>query len=131
MKLLFEEEDCVFGILVGLVLIGLSGKFIHLPKISFLYGIIFGFSLVLSFLDLASLFTRLHHHFAITALNIANNAIDIVLELLFIAYFFSFKIPFLTPFLEPLATTPAALFYIGIFFLATNIFWVIIGFFIQ
>lgn len=131
MKLIFAEEDSVFGILVGLVLIGLSGKFIALPKIPFLFGIIFGFSLILSFLDVAAIFTRLHRHFMLTAMNAVNNAVDLILELVFIAYFFHFKIPFLTPLLEPLVTTPTALLYIGFFFVGINAFWIIIHPFTQ
>ncbi|GAI73174.1 unnamed protein product, partial [marine sediment metagenome] len=39
MKFLFEAEDCIVGVIVGLILIGLSGKFFPLPEWNILWGL--------------------------------------------------------------------------------------------
>jgi len=125
MKLFFSNEDSVFGILIGVILIGLSGKLFNIPNIPILYGILFGLSLVLTVLDILAVFTALHRHFMITALNWINNVVDAVLELAFIAYFFKLNIPFISTVIVPHLSSPSNLFIIGIFFVVVSIFWLI------
>ena len=41
MKLIHESEDCVVGIIVGIILIGLSDYFFTIPDWYIAFGIIF------------------------------------------------------------------------------------------
>ena len=126
MKLIFPEEDSVFGIILGLIVLGLSGKYYKVPDLSLVYGIFFGISMLLTVADIFATFTRMHRHMAITVLNWLNNVADTVLDLAFISFFFKLNIPFITPTVVPYLASPSNLYIIGIFYVASNVFWIVL-----
>ena len=126
MKLIFAEEDSIFGIVIGLILVGLSGKYFGLPKnLDILWGILFCVSLILSFLDFFHSFSRIHRHISLVALHWITNVIDITLEITFVALFFNMNIPLVSTMTVPLFQDMAWLLYAGAWFVVSNVFWTI------
>ncbi|MFH1275508.1 MAG: hypothetical protein ABIH82_00190 [Candidatus Woesearchaeota archaeon] len=125
MKLIFAEEDSVYGILMGVLIIGLSGKYFNVPDLPSVWGAMFCISLLFSALDFAHAFTRFSRHIGIVILHFANIVIDIVLEVSFISMFFKFEVPFISTMTVPLLQAPETLFIVGIFYVVSNVFWVV------
>ena len=133
MKLLLETEDSILGILLGLLLIGLSGKYFNLPKLYTIYGIFIAAYLVLTVIDIVHTFTDLGRHFVVIFFAVLSSLIDLILGYLIMAKFLGLKaitlpfiMPFLTKYIVPLLSTESGLFSIGLFFLITNVCWLII-----
>ncbi len=130
MKFLFDAEDCVFGLLVGYVLIGMSGIWYKLPAWPmWLWGIVFAVSLIFTLLDFANTVKELTHHPVLIALAFLNNVVDAVIELAMLAIAFSFTVPVLSPALNPYLTQPLWLMVAGIFIVVSSIFWFIMEMF--
>src|SRR3989338_8389219 len=81
MKFWFEAEDCIIGVFVGLLIIGLSGKFIQLPKLNILLGFLFLVSLIFTILDVVYTFMDFGGHLALIVLLFINNIVDFIIEL--------------------------------------------------
>jgi len=125
MKLIFAEEDCVYGILMGIIIVGLTGKYIKIPSWPIIYGIAFSISLILSFMDIAHSFSGMHRHPGIITLHWITIVIDMILEITFITFFFNIQIPFISTVLFSFIKNNTILFYIGVYFVVSNIFWTV------
>jgi len=129
MKLFFAQEDAAYGILVGLFIIGLSGRFYDISKIANIKIIpiaLFALSLFLTGLDIAHNITNLFGvHIIATSLLFINNLIDAAIEVGFLSLYTSIKVPVISNYLSYLQD-PVALFYIGVFFVVTNIIWILV-----
>ena len=130
MKLLHESEDCIFGIILGILIIGFSGKFFTLPKLNIVWGILFAIAVVLSVLDVINTLTDLGYHHLVLIGAFLNNLIDLIIEVLFMAKYFGFSIPFFSKLVNPLLSNPTYLFCIGVFVIATSVFWLIANLFL-
>ncbi len=126
MKFLFEAEDCVVGIIVGLILVGLSGRFFQLPGWNLLWGIIFIVSLIFTILDVTHTFTDFGGHILLIILLLLNNIIDFVIEIALAVKYLNLGItlPYVSQYM-PLLDNPLTLLILGIFFVASSIFWLI------
>ena len=129
MKFLFESEDSIIGITVGIVLIGMSGLYFSLPKFAydnFVWGLLFAASLVFTLLDVKHTFSDIGgHHKLMLLLLLLNNAVDFIVELAMAGKMFAINIPYVTSFMNPYISNPTMLLYIGIFFVASSVFWLI------
>ena len=125
MKFLFESEDCIVGIIVGLVMVGLSGRYFQLPNIPLLWGFVFTISLAFTIFDVIHTFSDLGGHPLLIVLLLINNAIDFILEAALAAMYFGMTLPFFS-LLNPYLSNPAVLYAAGIFFIISSIFWIIV-----
>ena len=94
MKLFFEFEDAIIGVICGLLLIGLTGRFFSLKFNNFVYMVIFIIFVVAIVLDLIFEFSNLKVQFAFTIVSIIHSIVDLVIALAFISYFSGFNMPY-------------------------------------
>lgn len=126
MKLIFESEDCIVGIGVGLLMIGLSGKWkFTLPELNYLWAVAFFVSFLLTIFDVVHTFSDLSYHPMMLALLVANNVVDGIVEIALTAKYFGFEIPKISALLNPYLAKPEIMFALGIFFLASSVFWLV------
>lgn len=132
MKFFHEIEDCIIGIIIGLLLIGLSGRYIQLPELNIIWGLLFIVSLVFTVLDVVYTFMDFGGHLLLIIILFVNNAIDLIIELALAIKYLNLEItlPLVSQFM-PLLDNPTTLFIIGIFFIASSIFWMIVFPFMQ
>ncbi len=124
MKILFEYEDCIYGIIIGIILIGLSGMFFTLPDYPMVWGALFAIAAVLTILDVRHTFTDLSGHSGLIILALLNNIADFVIEIAITSKMFNFSIPYLSDALNPYLSDPTALVGIGAFFIVTSCLWI-------
>ncbi len=126
MKLLFASEDAVLGIVLGVLIVGFSGKYFSVPSWNILWGVLFAVGVIMTVLDVFHTLADLGRHPLVVILALLNNLIDAVFELAFMAKFFGFGIPVLSGFLNPVIAEPMYLFIIGIFFIVTSVIWLVV-----
>ncbi len=128
MKFLFESEDSIVGIIVGVVLVGMSGTFFSLTKFAydnFVWGALFAVSLVFTLLDVKHTFSDIGgHHKLMLLILLLNNAIDFIVELAMAGRMFAINVPYVSSFMNPYLSQ-TMLLYIGMFFVASSVFWLI------
>lgn len=125
MKLLFEAEDCLIGIGIGLLMIGLSGKYFSVPEWPYLWAIAFFISFLFTIFDVVHTFSDISGHISLMILLIINNVADAIIEIALTAKFFGLEIPTLSAFLNPYFNMPGIMFAFGIFFIISSVFWLI------
>lgn len=125
MKFLHAAEDCIFGIIVGVVLIGLSGIYFALPDLGMAWAAVFLISFLFTLFDMRHTFSDMSGHRLMLAALIINNIIDFVIEISMAAKLLNFNIPYLSDALNPYLVDPTVLLYLGIFFIASSIFWLV------
>lgn len=125
MKLIHEYEDCIVGIIIGALIIGLSGYYFNLPNWSIGWGIIFALSAIFTIFDFFFTLFDLGKKIIPIFFLFLNNIIDIVIELSLAAYYLDFNIPYISEFINPYLSDELYLLIIGIFFIASSIFWII------
>ena len=126
MKLIFEAEDAVIGIICGLLLLGMIGKFFTLKLPDFAYVIAFAVYIFFIFLDLINELKDLTTHFGFIVLSILHNLIDLVISLAFISNFTGWSIPYITSIFVPYLQNESIISGIGIFLVASNAIWLFI-----
>jgi len=131
MKLLFEAEDCLVGIGIGLLMIGLSGKYYNVPEWNILWGVVFSFSFIMTILDVIYTFSDIGGHIVMLMILFVNNAIDGVIEIALAAKYFGFDLGKISTLLNPHLDKPEVMFALGIFFIASSVFWLIYFPFMQ
>ena len=127
MKLFHEIEDCIIGLLVGLLIIGLSGYFLQLPQIDVLWGLLFAISALFTLFDVTFTLFDLGEKIVPLMFLLFNNAIDIIIEIALASKYLGFSLSNL-PFMETIVqylSQPQYLLWAGIFFIASSIFWII------
>ncbi len=127
MKLFHEFEDCIIGLIVGLLLVGLSGYFILLPQINVLWGILFAVSALVTLFDVIFTMFDLGEKIVPLILLLFNNIIDIIVEITLAAKYLELSLDSI-PLLDAIANyllEPKYLLIAGIFFIASSLFWMI------
>lgn len=125
MKLIHEYEDCFVGIIIGVLLIGLSERYFTLPDLAIVWGVLFIISALFTIFDfIFTLFDLGSKIFPLFILFL-NHIIDIALEVALAAYYFNYNIPYISEFMNPFISDPFYLLIMGIFFVASSIFWII------
>jgi len=129
MKLIFAEEDSVFGLITGAFIIGLSGLYYgvsFITDIAILPPIIFGIALLLTVLDFFYTLTYMFEsHIVVNVLAIINIFIDLVIEAGFLVYFTKWQVPILSNYIEYLGD-PQIVLYLGVFTFVTSAIWLIV-----
>ena len=124
MKALLEYEDCIAGIIMGVLVLGYEGT-LSIPYAELLLEI--GSILFLLFIlfDIVNEIKDPDEHLAFTLLAIVHNIIDAILMLGFIDFFFELNIPLIGEYLVPYIGNLTFVYGIGIFLIASNALWFI------
>jgi len=130
MKMIFESEDCILGILVGLAIIGMSGKLFNLPYAKTILMVLIPIYLIVIVLDVVHEFSELSRHFMFVGSALLHNTFDIILCVAFYALFFSFNIPLISS-LTGYLSEVTILYYLGIFEVASHVVWLALSPFNQ
>lgn len=125
MKLFHEIEDCIIGIIAGVILIGLSGYYFSLPELGILWGLIFAASALFTVFDIINTLGDLGGHILALLILLLNNLIDIIIEIALVGKYFGFNVPYISDFIGPFLEEPFYLLIIGIFLVVSSIFWII------
>ena len=126
MKVIFEAEDAIIGIICGLMLLGLTGKFFTLKLNDILYVIAFIIFIIFILLDIINELKDLTTHFGLIVLSLLHNIIDLAISLAFISYFTKWNIPYATTYLVPYLQNEPVISGIGIFLVVANVIWLFI-----
>jgi len=108
-------------------MIGLSGYFIYLPEINILWGLLFAVSALITLFDVTFTMFDLGEKVLPLVILLFNNVIDIVIEIVLAAKYLGFSLHAI-PFLQNISyylSQPKYLFAVGIFFIASSLFWII------
>ena len=125
MKLTFDAEDAIIGIGVGLLVLGLSGKYFSLELNKWAYviaEIIFAIFIVL---DILNEFVKFESHPLTIFILVIHNLIDLTICAALFSKFAEYNIPYITDKLVPFLSDPVALFYIGAFLVVGNALWLV------
>ena len=119
MKLL-GYEDMIVGILLGIIMIGVSGKYYTLRFNDILLMIFLFLFLVVSVLDIINEVSTLEEGLLWTIFAVIWNAVEIMLVVGYISekFEFGFKMVTLVPFIGIIGMTG-----VGLFFMLGNIMW--------
>ena len=126
MKFLFEFEDAVVGIICGLLLIGLTGRFFSLKLSNTIYLIAFIIFAISIVLDIIFEFSDLKVHFNFTIASLIHSIADFIIALAFVSHFSGFNLPYITPNLVPYLQNEITIFWLGIFLVAGNAVWLLL-----
>src|SRR3989344_6057082 len=116
MKFAFEEEDSLYGILVGAFLIGVSGLWFTIPLskgiLRWIGIAVFGIAIILTFLDIIHTIQDLTYHPLMLIGMFLQSIVDIILEFALLITFLGVKLalPYFTDYVIPLTQTPKGLF---------------------
>ena len=126
MKLTFAAEDTVIGIICGLLLIGLTGRFFSLKLADIIYAIAFiayGFFILL---DIVNELRDLTTHFGFILFSLLHSLVDLGIALAFVSYFSKWNIPYITSVFVPYLQSQEVIFWLGAFLVAGNVIWLIL-----
>ena len=126
MKMIFEAEDAIVGIICGALVLGYAGKFFSLKLNPYAYAAAFIILIFFIFLDLFNEFKDLSSHFVFKVISILHNLIDLIISLAFISFFAGLKIAYVTDYLVPYFKSVQIIAGIGIFLVAANVVWLFI-----
>jgi hypothetical protein len=122
MKLIFESEDCLLGILFGLILIALSEKWFTIPYAKTILMVVIPIFAIIIILDIFHEFTNLGRHFMFIGGALLHNLIDLALCVAFYAMFFNFSLPGIDM-IVPYLSQQTIIFWLGIVETVTHLIW--------
>ena len=125
MKLSFDAEDAIIGILVGLLVLGLSGKYYQMELNKWVYIIAAAAFAIFIVLDILNEIVKFESHPLTIGILIIHNLIDLVLMAALFSKFSEYNIPFVTETIVPYFSDPVALFYVGAFLAVGNALWLV------
>jgi len=126
MKFIFAAEDTIAGIICGLLLIGLAGRFFSLKLSGFIYVLIFIVYSLFILLDIVNELRDLTTHFGFIALSLLHSLADLGIALAVISHFSKWEIPYITSAFVPYLQNGAVIFGVGAFLVIGNIIWLIL-----
>ncbi|MBI2135573.1 hypothetical protein HYU06_00705 [Candidatus Woesearchaeota archaeon] len=128
-KLFFDSEDALWGMIVGALVLGLAGSLPGNIKIPFNKEILIG-ALVLYvpiiLMDIGHEIHDLSRHPFFILLSILHSLVDLAIVVGFFALFFNFNLPYISEFVVPLLKNASTLIYVGYFFLVGNFIWLVL-----
>lgn len=122
MKFLYEIEDCIVGIIVGVLV--LSPLLLEIPYSAIIFPLAFGIFLFFNLLDIVHCVKDFSKYVKICTISIIANVIDILINLAFLSRLLDLEIPFITSRILPLIT-PTTTIVIGAYFILFNLWWII------
>ena len=123
MKFTFAAEDTIAGIICGLLLIGLTGRFFSLKLSNIVYALAFIALSVFILLDIVNELRDLTTHFGFIVFSLAHSFVDLGIALTFISYFSGWSVPYITSTFVPYLKNEALIFYAGMFLVIGNVIW--------
>lgn len=126
MKFTFAAEDTIAGIICGLLLIGLTGRFFSLKLSNALYVIAFIAFSVFILLDIVNELRDLTTHFGFIVFSLLHSLVDLGIALAFISHFSGFSIPYITAIFVPYLQNEVIVFWLGVFLVVGNVVWLIL-----
>ena len=128
-KLFFDSEDALWGMIVGALVLGLAGSLPGNIKIPFNKEILIG-ALVLYvpiiLMDIGHEMHDLSRHPFFILLSILHSLVDLAIVVGFFGLFFNFNVPYISEFIVPLLKNASTLIYVGYFFLVSNFIWLVL-----
>ncbi|MBI2579664.1 MAG: hypothetical protein HYW27_02065 [Candidatus Aenigmarchaeota archaeon] len=122
MKLFYEVEDSVFGIILGFLLV--SPLVVRIPFYTTILQAAFAFFIILNILDVRHCVKDFRHGMGSNTLAIAMNVADIFINLAFLSKMLQVEIPFVTAQMVPLIT-PDTTLIVAAYFIIGNAFWIL------
>ena len=126
MKLTFAAEDTIIGIICGLLLIGLTGRFFSLKLNNILYVIVFIVYVFFILLDIVNELRDLTTHFGFIVFSLLHSLADLAIALAFISHFSKWSIPYITSTFVPYLQNEVIIFWLGVFLVVGNVVWLIL-----
>ncbi len=126
MKFIFAAEDTIIGIICGLLLIGLTGRFFSLKLNNMLYIIAFIVYLFFILLDIFNEIRDLTTHFGFIVFSLLHSLVDLGIALAVISHFSNFNIPYITSIFVPYLQNESVIFALGLFLVIGNVIWLIL-----
>ena len=128
-KLFFDSEDALFGMIVGALVLGLAGSLPGNVKIPYNKEILIG-ALVLYIpiilMDIGHEIHDLSRHPFFILLSILHSIVDLAIIAGFFSFFFKYKIAYISQYVVPLLNSNTTLTYVGYFLLIGNFMWLIL-----
>ncbi|MBI2657276.1 hypothetical protein HYX08_01125 [Candidatus Woesearchaeota archaeon] len=126
MKFTFAAEDTIIGIICGLLLIGLTGRFFSLKLSNIVYVLAFIAYIIFLLLDIVNEAKDLTTHFGFIVFSLAHSIVDLGIAAAFVSYFSGWNIPYVTANFVPYLKNEALIFYAGMFLVIGNVIWLIL-----
>ena len=123
MKFTFAAEDTIIGIVCGLLLIGLTGRFFSIKLSNTLYVIAFVIYTFFILLDIVNEIRDLTTHFGFIVFSILHSLADLVIALAFVSHFSGWNVPYITATFVPYLKSEVVIFWLGIFLVVGNAIW--------
>ena len=126
MKLIFAAEDTIIGIICGLLLVGLTGRFFSLKLSDITYVIIFVIYGFFILLDIFNEIRDLTTHFGFIIFSLLHSFVDLIIALTFASHFSGWSIPYITSAFVPYLQNEGVVFFAGAFLVVGNVIWLIL-----
>ncbi len=126
MKLLFAAEDTIVGIICGILLVGLTGRYFSLKLNNAIYIIAFIVYGIFLLFDIINEVRDLTTHFGFIVFSLLHTFADLGIVATFLSYFGGWNVPYITSTLVPYLKDEAMIFYAGAFLVIGNVIWLIL-----
>lgn len=123
MKAIFDVEDALIGVLMGVLVLGLSGVLFSYEASKWVYIIGFSVFSIFIVLDLLNEIFRIDSGIMMFSLLAIHNAADLLISATFISHFGGISLPIISSMLVPLLEHSTWLFGISIFLIMGNAIW--------
>ena len=123
MKFTFAAEDTIVGIICGLLLVGLTGRFFSLKLSNIVYVLAFIAYIIFLLLDIVNEVKDLTTHFGFIVFSLAHSIVDLGIAATFASYFSGWNLPYITATFVPYLKNEALIFYAGAFLVIGNVIW--------
>ncbi len=123
MKLIFAAEDTIIGIICGILLIGLAGRFFELKLPDNFYLIAFIIYSVAILMDIVNEARDLTTHFGFILFSLIHSFVDLAIALAFVSHFSSWNMPIITSTIVPYLASQSIIFGIGAYLVIGNVVW--------
>lgn len=126
MKFIFAAEDTIIGIICGLLLIGLTGRFFSLKLSNMIYVLVFIAYVFFLLLDIVNELKDLTTHFGFIVFSLVHSIVDLGIAATFVSYFSGWNIPYITSTFVPYLKNETFIFYAGMFLVISNVIWLVL-----
>jgi len=124
MKLLYELEDSIVGIIAAIFILIYAAQWsLKIPYFLIIFPAVLGIFLLLNILDFAYFTKDFHENVKLSLVSFAINIIDIAINLAFLSKLLSARIPFVSDSLVPLITNQS-MYVIAAYLIIANLAWI-------
>jgi hypothetical protein len=124
-KLFFDSEDALYGMLVGALVLGLAGKFnIPYNKELLIGALVLYVPIILT--DTLHEVHDLTRHLFFIGLSLIHNVIDLAITVGFFSMWWNFNVPYVSQYVVPLLQNSETLLFVGYFLIIANFIWLVV-----